>query len=143
MSKFSRFNAVRYFDIDGLVFRTTKNEKGETVNVYMNPEELYEEKGTDPCVVAGIYKKSFSQRTLEENPTLPPYRYTLAVKLYESEIDGDEYVYVNTPLTMNDSFDAIMADNYLIKEVQKGNCVIQAYTFTKGDQERYGLKFVD
>lgn len=143
MSKFSRFNAVRYFDIDGLNFRTEVNANGDTVNVYMNPQEMYEEVGETPCTVVGIYKKNFSQKTLEDYPSMPPYRYTIAVKISSSEAKQDEYVYVNTPLSMNDTFDSIMSDKYLIKEVQSGRCAVYAYTFDKRDEERYGLKFAD
>lgn len=147
MSKFTRFNAPRYFNIDGFVFRTKVDEtSGEVKTVYMTPADLYEEKPEIPCKVVGIYKKNFPQKTLEENPGLPAYRYTIAIKISAPD-EEDEYVYVNTPFTMNDSFDTIMADQYLIKEVQRGNCAIYAYKFTKEfkdrTEDRYGLKFQD
>lgn len=142
MSFFSQFNTERLFDIDDLTFRTHENDNGEVVTTYLSPAQLYEEDGCERIEheVVGIYKKHFSQETLESYPNMPAYRYTLAIHMPD-----DTYVYLNAPTPMNEKFDQIMADQAAIKMIQKGKCIIFVEHFTKrnGDEllDRYAIKF--
>lgn len=139
-SKFTRFNRnSRIFDIEGLTFRQEKNKYGETVNKYFTSETLFEEDGAAsvPHQVVAIYRNNFSEEFLREYPDMPDHRYNVAIKMGE-----DDYAYVSAPAGMNEQFAEIMADQMLIREIQKGNCAIAAYHFTnKKGEDRYGLEF--
>lgn len=134
--KFNRNN--RTFNIDGLNLRKEENDHGEIVNVYLRPADLYEEDGNKsiPHVVKAIYRNEFSADTRRMYPDLPGYRYNLIIKMTE-----DDYVYLSAPLSMNSQFDEIMADQLCIREIQKDNCAVCVYHFTKDDEDRYGIEF--
>lgn len=137
-SMFKRFNKNnRTFDIDGLNLRKQENDHGEIVNVYLRPQQLFEEDGKSIAhEVKAVYRNDFSAETRRLYPDLPPYRYNLIIKMGQ-----DDFVYVSAPVSMNDQFDEIMADQLLIREIIKGNCAIAAYHFEKDGEDRFGLEF--
>lgn len=139
-SRFTRFNKnTRIFDIEGLSFRQEKNKYGEQVNKYYTAEQLYEEDGSSsvPHQVVAIYRNNFTEEFCAQYPDMPDHRYNVAIKFGE-----DDYAYVSAPAGMNEQFAEIMADQSLIREIQKGNCAIAAYHFTnKKGEDRYGLEF--
>lgn len=128
-SRFTKFNHSRTFNVNTELFREGANLTAQT---------LYEEDGesSQAHLVVGIWKHNFRPETLIQYPELPPYNYTIGVKMNE----GD-YAYVSVPLTMNETFDEIMGDPSLIKEINLGRCAICAYHFDKKGEDRYGLEF--
>lgn len=138
-SMFKKFNKNnRIFNIDNLKLRKVENDHGELVNEYLRPEDLFEADGHVSLghVVKAIYRNDFTADTRRLYPDLPGYRYNLIIKMGE-----DDYVYLSAPLSMNAQFDEIMADQLCIREIQKDNCVICAYHFTKDGEDRYGIEF--
>lgn len=137
-SKFTKFNTnKRLFDIEGLHIRMEQDAAGREQNVYLKPQDVYEEDGeASPHLVVAIYKNNFSQETIANYPDLPRYRYNILIKMAE-----DDYAFLQAPLSMNEIFDNIMSNPALIREIKDGNCAISAYHFVKNDEDRYGLEF--
>lgn len=128
-SKFTKFNHQRLFNVEGKTFREGDNFTAQTLFEY--DEEI-----ATAHLVVGIWKHNFKAETLEMYPNLPGYNYTIGIKMGE-----DDYAYLSVPLTMNDTFDEILADPALVREINLGRCNICAYHFTKKGEDRYGLEF--